>query len=169
MERYNIHDNGGRLHYVMVDEEKKVAYHLQNGTNTDPKEYRWNGLRLPYKKIFIDRRNGDGTGIHQSYWFEVGSTILLQVSKKCYFFIQGRKSRFFTTVGDDEIVEYHAQIGNSDVPYPYAVGQSYVYLMIEDVYIEKNRLPPHPDPYGVYYNHRHEYDDLKEHWHPMIL
>ena len=39
---------------------------------------------------------------------------------------------------DEIIIDYVSDVGNNDVPYPYAIGETNVYLMIENVYFPKN-------------------------------
>ena len=53
----------------------------------------------------------------------------------------------------DEIVDYMSFVGNSDVPYPYAIGTENTYLMIEDVFIPNKELKVfgNEDPYEIYY------------------
>lgn len=63
-----------------------------------------------------------------------------------------------------KIVEYHSPIGNSNVPYPYAIDQNeHFYLMIEDVIIEKfmNEYDARfNDPYAYYYRYEHITKDI---------
>ena len=53
---------------------------------------------------------------------------------------------------DSEITFYHSPIGNSDVPYPYAVDvdENY-YLMIDCIMIMANEQLRSQDPYLCYY------------------
>lgn len=61
----------------------------------------------------------------------------------------------FKTV--DKITKYFSPIGNSDVPYPYAIGKKYTYLMSEYVKVENINLQT-DDPYMHYYNHSKKFD-----------
>jgi hypothetical protein len=38
---------------------------------------------------------------------------------------------------NDEIGKYYSVVGNSDVPYPIAIGEKYVYHMCECVYADR--------------------------------
>jgi hypothetical protein len=48
----------------------------------------------------------------------------------------------------DVIDKYYSPVGNSDVPYPYAVGQKNSYFLIEKQYVENKNLDLKKD--GVY-------------------
>jgi hypothetical protein len=63
----------------------------------------------------------------------------------------GDAVKTFEPIKDDLILDYQSPIGNSDVPYPYAVGEKYTYLMIENVYIDNAALNKKEDPYKQYY------------------
>lgn len=51
-----------------------------------------------------------------------------------------------------EDVSYHSPVGNSNVPYPYAVGENKTFLMLEKVGINNEHTPVTCDPYKIYYN-----------------
>ena len=53
-----------------------------------------------------------------------------------------------------EIIEYVSPVGNSDVPYPYAVDKDgRIYLMIENVILERGYdSKNYEDPYDFYYD-----------------
>jgi hypothetical protein len=90
----------------------------------------------PYLGYFVDIDNPP-----------IGNTLLFKIDKDTYMYI-GEKINLFTLL-DDEIVDYKSPVGNSDVPYPYAVGKKNTYLMIEDVYIKNSEKTG--DPYKQYY------------------
>jgi len=45
-------------------------------------------------------------------------------------------------------------MGNSNVPYPYAIGKKYTYLMLECIYVENSQLDDIVDPYVWFYGNR---------------
>ena len=56
----------------------------------------------------------------------------------------------FTPLSD--IIEYFSPIGNSDVPYPYAIDtDGRYYLMIKNVILAPNQNKERFDPYNYYY------------------
>ena len=87
--------------------------------------------------------------------FALGNSILIKLSKHKYISIGWKVEEFKT---EDEIVKYVSPIGNSDVPYPYAIGTKYTYLMIENIYIENEflKIYGNEDPYDVYYGFLHD-------------
>lgn len=64
---------------------------------------------------------------HHAWWLG-GNTILLQVEPSYYIFI-GERVVLFKAGSGDRIVRFVSNMGNSAVPYPYAVGQQRVYFM----------------------------------------
>ena len=73
-----------------------------------------------------------------------GNSILFQTESLRYVFV-GHVIYSFDAISP--IVSYVSEVGNNDVPYPYAVDErNNVYLMIEDV-IVKNRIDTR-DPYN---------------------
>ena len=139
---YKIHDNGGVPFIVYVYAQERRVSIVGNGG--DP---RYDSLSMQYLEIF--------PGVDPDEPDYLGNTVLLQIAPRIYYYIGGRDSFLFKT--DDKIVEYFSPIGNSDVPYPYAVGTRNVYLMIEDGYIgidkfeKQGRVPA--DPYSIFYKH----------------
>jgi hypothetical protein len=61
-----------------------------------------------------------------------GNTILLKIKKDRYVFIGWCIYEFLTK---DDIKEYISPVGNSDVPYPVAIGEKNVYFMLDMRYV----------------------------------
>lgn len=56
--------------------------------------------------------------------------------------------------GGDRILDYYSPIGNSDVLYPFAVGERNTYLMLERVAYPRSLLDSMAtDPYTQHYGH----------------
>ena len=81
----------------------------------------------------------------------MGNSILIKERKGKYIYIGERIASF--QLQDDDIVEYLSPIGNNDVPYPYAKGIKYTYLMIEKIKIPNEKLH-NSDPYRQYYDYQ---------------
>jgi|SRR5271154_3455912 len=144
---YLIHDNGGRPFMVCVDKKSIDIYQIND---TDKNDIKWDVLmdRInPYKKIFIGDDPDKPNGMFK------GNSILVQKNKHYYIFI-GQDIYSFRP--KDEIINYVSPVGNSDVPYPYAVGTENTYLMIENVMIA-NVARLTDDPYEQYYDHSDKY------------
>jgi hypothetical protein len=52
----------------------------------------------------------------------------------------------------EDIILYMSPTKNSSVPYPYAKGKNYTYLLIENVYILNDLLDFKQDIYSQYYD-----------------
>lgn len=112
----------------------------------ETKEYKYDKLvySSKYSRIFI------GEDID---WKEAkGNSILIEKSKHNYVFIGECIYEFHTP---DEIIEYHSPVGNSNVPYPYAIGEKNVYFMIEYQSVLRSSLTESDmkDPYSKLYGH----------------
>jgi hypothetical protein len=132
---YETHDNGARP-FLVQDHGGSVTVTKQVW-NADKRQHEPEKelLKTPYEKIFVGSQ---------------GSSILLKQSKNKYMYI-GDAVKTFEPIKDDVLLDYQSPIGNSDVPYPYAVGEKYTYLMIENVYIDNAALNKKEDPYKQYY------------------
>ena len=77
--------------------------------------------------------------------FGLGNSILLKITNKKYVFIG---SFIYEFEPKDEIKEYYSMIGNSDVPYPAAIGEKNVYFLIERCYLSKEHFKDFPSKYS---------------------
>lgn len=84
-------------------------------------------LELPYEKVFI----GDNAVEYRdpSNVRSPGNSILVKDSSGLYTFI-GHKIYSFTPIEGDTIVKYYSHISGGCNPYPYAVGEKYIYFML---------------------------------------
>ena len=183
MKYYYIHNNGGRPFMITIDDNKLDIYKHNDDLNFDKilkfkikecdKDIQYDekpfnyGEKIftvkSYEKVFIgkdyyDFKNNKVSLKHDQKCF-IGNSILVKLSKYKYIYI-GERIYSFTT--KDEIIKYVSPVGNSDVPYPYAIGTENTYLMIEDVVIPNNLLKKYHsvknnyamdnnDPYHIYY------------------
>jgi hypothetical protein len=88
---------------------------------------------------------------------------LLWIDKKKYIFIG---SSIYSFNVFNKIIYYESPVGNSDVPYPYAIDEKgYVYLCIEGVILAPNNKlikylnNKENDAYSYYYDHHLITDD----------
>ena len=96
-------------------------------------------LKLNAEKIFIGK---DVNNIKFK-----GNSILLQTNSQEYYFIGSSIYKFKI---NEDIISYFSPVGNNDYPYPYAVSENNIYLMIDKIYFNKNLLQS-TDPYHFYY------------------
>jgi len=91
-----------------------------------------------------------------SPWWFGGNSLLLKSKKDKYIFI-GESIFSFSTPSRDKITSFSSPMGNSAVPYPFAVGQKYTYLFLEHIYVPNSTLrnfhPDLQDPYVWFYQH----------------
>lgn len=113
-----------------------------------------------YEKIWIPdgnylTRNQDGMVVQDKSSAFYGNSVLCYLGQQRYLSI-GISVDEFTT--DDEIHTYYSLVGNSDVPYPVAIGKKYVFFMGDMVAqpIEKyDNLTEEQlsDAYSYFYGH----------------
>ena len=150
MQSYDILDNGGNpfkvtIRGLTVDIYKQTW--TSNGIVLDKKPI----LTFKPKKIFIGKspknKMTEFSGGYGSKWD--GNSILLHINRNKYIYI-GPEIYSFTS---KPIESYVSPVGNSQVPYPFAVDiDKNYYLMEEHVIIH------YDDPYNVYYSIIHPDD-----------
>ena len=137
---YFTHDNGGRPFMVVVNGNNVDIYTYSKDFSFDRKLEKkdYNVLVKSYKnvkKIFIGK-SIKGDDMYASFPNNpagaakagLGNSILLNLSGNKYVFIGEFVYEFDTP---DHIEEFYSMIGNSDVPYPVAVGEKNVYFLIQ--------------------------------------
>jgi len=151
---YQIHDNGGRPFLVKVGKDLVEVFQInQELTNELFPVFVHDKLIKTFsnfEKVFIGKSAEHGKRFD-------GNSILIKMDTHKYIFI-GREIYSFTT--KDEILKYRSDVGNSDVPYPFAVGTKNTYFVIEDTYLPNEMIPEDDldDPYNFFYS----YDDRKK-------
>tara|TARA_Y100000591_G_C21827763_1_gene697695 strand:+ start:984 stop:1874 length:891 start_codon:yes stop_codon:yes gene_type:complete len=148
--KYFTHDNGGRPFMVVINGNKVDIYTYSSNFNferdllRDDYDKHIKGYKNIHKK-FIGKsiKGDDATNLPSS--FGLGNTILLKITKNKYVFIG---STIYEFEPEDEIKEYYSMIGNSDVPYPVAIGEKNVYFLIESTYLSKDYFYDFPKKYS---------------------
>jgi len=84
-----------------------------------------------------------------------GSSILIKIKGKLeYIFVGVDKLRFETV---EKIKTFKSDIGNSDVIYPYAISDNFIYLFIEEIFLNKKDIPIDiVDYYKYYYDNKND-------------
>ncbi len=151
---YATHDNGGRPFRVDINPRTKLAHVSRNphGSNLE-------SFDIPYMKVWVGESPKNGmTSFSGGYGPEFkGNSILFQIksSKNNYFRYVFVGERIFEFQTKDEVVKFSSPVGNSDVPYPFAVDKlGNRYLMIESVFLHTDS----DEPYNVFY----DYDKVRE-------
>lgn len=150
---YLIHDNGCRPFKVVIN-NKDISIFKENGYNNTTDEIIYSIKPIINLKnitnIFIGKSiENEMTKFSGGYGHQFdGNSILVNIKDNRYIYIG---SEIFSFYSFSEIIDYKSPVGNSDVPYPYAIDKlNNYYLMIEDVVIKKNN--EFKDPYDYYYN-----------------
>lgn len=144
MPTYKIHDNGSRP-FTVKEKNKHISVFYENSDckkdnpvfQTDY-EHLWVGSK---SKFQIPENMAAG---------QRGNSLLLKIKENSYIFI-GWEIYSFSTMKGDEIEKFYSDVGNNDVPYPFAIGKTHIYLMIENVAIRRDVLDMNEDFYTQYY------------------
>ena len=67
-----------------------------------------------------------------------GNSVLIRLSGNTYVYIG---DSIYSFKPDETITEYYSNVGNNCVPYPVGVSKSYVYFMLDKVYVERTEFP----------------------------
>lgn len=125
---YLIHFNGNRPFKVMIGQTK---IYINKRIYDDEGYYIEDQplIKSKFEKVFIgENTNNRSVG--------KGNTILIKVKDNNYIYIGSEIYSFKTK---EEITKYYSPIGNSDVPYPYAIDKKgNYYLFVENAIILNN-------------------------------
>ncbi len=152
---YAIHDNGGNPFFVTVSgkkvsvEKNMDTFKLVDGKFVDIPAPRKQILNFTADEVFIGKKSPSGGYDGLKPREAEGNSILLKVGSK-YIYI-GSEIYEFSPVKGDTIVSYYSDIGNSDVPYPYAVGKTHVYIMLDKVAVAADFFSSMKKIYEQYY------------------
>jgi hypothetical protein len=152
---YFIHDNGGRPFRVEIQGNEVTVfqnmdtYEMVNGKFTTLSKPEKQIKQFITEKVFIGKKSPTGGYDGLKPKDAEGNSILLQTASK-YVYI-GSEIYEWTPVKGDTIEKYYSDIGNSDVPYPYTVGKTHIYIMLDKVAIEKSFFNSKEDIYQQYY------------------
>jgi hypothetical protein len=152
---YKIHDNGGRPFEVIAS--GKTVTVMKNMDTFEKVDGKFIDIKNPPKKLFninvadilVGKKSPTGgyDGLKPSQ--AEGNSILLHINGNKYRYI-GSKIYDFTTSGD-KIIKYYSNVGHSDVPYPYAIGEKYIYIMLDAVMVPIELFDMKGDIYDQYY------------------
>ena len=147
VKKYQVHDNGARPFNVYID---KMFVLIYKEIEVEKYSKSPNFVFLNPKKIFIGISHQNaitefGGGYGEEY---DGNSIVINTDDNNYVYIG---SEIYSFTAKSEIIEYVSNVGNNDVPYPYAIDkEKNIYLMLEKIILTKGiKLE---DPYDHYYN-----------------
>ncbi len=151
--RYTILDNGGEPFVVFVRPGQLEVYHNDFDREAETYTLGKKILATGYLKVYI----GDNAlkipdrGVAPKGIYP-GNSILVQTGQNKYIYI-GSEIYSFEALDGDTIRKYYSPVGNSAVPYPYALGEKYAYMMLDRAAIDIATVDPKEDVYPQYYSH----------------
>jgi hypothetical protein len=147
---YYIHDNGGRPFKVVVrDDAVNVFRQVEDGKRFEYESQACLTISSPIRVLVGKSEENEMTRFSGGFGPDFdGNTVLVETDKCAYTWIGNRGIWSFVT--DNSIVSFHSPVGNSDVPYPYAVDEKKnAYLLLDDVVMANGASKD--DPYRAYY------------------
>jgi hypothetical protein len=156
MPTYEIHDNGGRPFFVEIAGMQVNVYKNMNEWVLQDKQFvelvkpRKHLFEFTANEIFIGKKSPKGGYDGLKPKEAEGNSILLHVGEK-YVFI-GHEIYEFSPRAGDTIEKFYSDVGNNDVPYPYAVGTTHIYILLDKVAVEKSFFNMKNDIYRQYYD-----------------
>ncbi len=164
VKKYATQDNGSNPFLVVISENKIIIFKATDLYENDKKLRKkmfneeikfepWSECMKidKFTKVFIGKNSKKYTCC-PNYGSFTGNSILVELKPLKYIFIGHVITSFVTK---EPIVKYESVMGNNDVPYPFALTENYIYLMLHMVYTE--RIDGNPEPYGSYYKHEKIY------------
>lgn len=153
---YFVHDNGGRPFKVDINNLTVSIFKEKSSSDGYSEETL---MTINAKKIFVGTSPLNSMTNYSGGFGKKfdGNSILLHLDGNNYVYI-GQEIYRFKSFG--EIITYFSPVGNSDVPYPYAIDvEDNYYLMIEDVVIMRtpktaSQMVGYSDPYDYYYHYQ---------------
>jgi hypothetical protein len=140
---YKILNNGGYSFKVKTEDDKVLIY------NYSTNELVYTAHHV--KKVFMGnsplcKMTEYSGGFGEEY---DGNSVILHMDHDTYIYVG---SSIFSFVSYNKIKKYVSPVGNSAVPYPYAIDKyNYYYLMLEDI-VMKIPTQYKDDPYDYYYS-----------------
>jgi hypothetical protein len=154
---YSVLDNGGTPFHVRYNKSTLQIFKMSDDDGVDIAEIMRNKplQQFTIERTFVGMNNRNSamndrdSAEHRAA--SAGNSMLFLLTNGKYLYVGHTVYEFDTH--EDEIVSYHSPIGNGDVPYPYAVGKSRSYLMLDHMMAENDAIAgaSYKDPYAAYY------------------
>lgn len=149
MTSYTIIDNGSEPFVVDVYPSKVEVFRqsfIDHSYVRDKKV-----LDATYQNIFIgDNDLKDNASAPKGKY--KGNSILL-LSRPGHYLYIGHEIYSFETKDKEVITSYFSPVGNSDVPYPYAVGEHHTYFMLDKEMVPTEYVDVKKDGYAQFYGY----------------
>lgn len=149
MTSYTIIDNGSEPFVVDVYPSKVEVFRqsfINQSYMRDKKV-----LDATYQNIFIgDNDLKDNASAPKGKY--KGNSILL-LSRPGHYLYIGHEIYSFSTKDNEMISAYFSPVGNSDVPYPYAVGEHHTYFLLDKEMVPTEYVDMKKDGYAQFYGY----------------
>lgn len=163
---YTMLDNGSDPFVADVSSSKVEIYRQtfkeDGGIETYERDKKI--VDTSYKKIFIGDNDLKLTMKETGYapkGMYPGNSILIQTGSGKYIY-SGHEIYSLETNDGEEIKAYYSPVGNSAVPYPYAIGENYTYFMLDKETVPNGLLDLKKDAYGQFYGHTIKDEELRK-------
>lgn len=165
--QFTMLDNGG-YPFVVLDHGGSVDIYKRDFDYDTHEDHTFESKKLKelnYTKLFVGKPHPDKNNENSYNTLALngkakGNSLLLEHNDGTYTYV-GIDVKTFKPVDGEKILKYYSPIGVSAVPYPYAVGEKYTYLVsFEDVYIPNSELDLKEDVYMQYYARKKAKDNL---------
>jgi hypothetical protein len=160
---YTMLDNGGAPFVADVSPSNIEIWSQTFNDSDGIQSYMRNRkiINTPYKKIFIgdnDLKFKEGIAPKGMY---PGNSILIQTGPGKYIY-SGHEIYSLETKDGEEINKYYSPVGNSQVPYPYAVGENYTYFILNKETLPNELLNLKEEAYSQFYGHTNKNESIKK-------
>jgi hypothetical protein len=155
---YKMLDNGGEPFVADVSPTRVEIFKCDAEAATGDRTKKV--VDVGYKQIFI----GDNLLKVKEYVAKgkyPGNSILIKVGAGKYIYA-GEQIYEFNTIDSEDIRAYYSPVGNSAVPYPYAVGEKHTYFMLDKVALPNELLDLKRDGYAQFYRFEFEGPSVKK-------
>jgi len=141
-ELYEIRDNGSTPYIVYVNSNRTTVSVFGIPKNRYVKNSDWSAHRPDNYGYFTElvkryknvRDVMPGVDLAESM---SGNSVLIRINRTSYVYIG---DCIYSFNSREPITSYYSNMGNSGVPYPVAVSASYVYFMLDKVYVSKEEF-----------------------------
>jgi len=135
---YITHDNGSRPFSVNIKNKEVNIYKRFNDDSSE--EYDDLITTYNFQKVFIGKSPlNKMTEFSEGYGPDFdGNTVLIKLNNSKYVYIGDGIYEF--DIENDKIIDYISPVGNNNVPYPIAIGENYLYFLVELLHY-KPRVP----------------------------
>ena len=141
-EWYSIIDNRTTPYIVYINEKRNSVYIYRIPKNSYVMNKDWsinaNDNLCYFTDLVAKYKNLKDIMIGVDYNEKKhGNSILLRLNSKKYLYIG---DCIYSFTSDETITNYYSNMGNNEVPYPVGVSKSYIYFMLDKVFVDKEEF-----------------------------